>query len=280
MRNFTTWLNSFQKTNRTYSYWVDFLKVIDNADKYKIELHILNSLIGSKQIESDFEKLIQEYPKCLKCIPILLAVRKTEIEQVEGVFDFSCAEAFLKSPEKYVDFMKKTGLFRLIQNKLIKNLYDYVIGVEVGLDTNARKNRGGKLMSRIVSDYFESKKILFQAEVSTRIMEEKYKLDLSAITDRGTADKRFDFVVEKKQTILGIEVNFYSGGGSKLNETARSYKQIAIASKKIENFKFVWITDGDGWRSARHNLEETFNVLDDIYNINDLKSGEIDSLFL
>lgn len=130
-------------------------------------------------------------------------------------------------------------------------------------------------MSKIVSDYFDANKIKYEKEVYTHDLEKRYGLDLSSITNNGQASKRFDFVVEKNGTVFGIEVNFHSGGGSKLNETARSYKEIAIASKDIKNFQFVWITDGAGWKSARKNLKETFDILDDIYNIADMNSGEL-----
>lgn len=277
-KNFDYWLSSFQNTNRTFVYWVDFSKIIKNADSIKVELNILNSLIGSENIERDFVELITKYPECLKCIPLLIAVRSSEIEQVEGIFDFSekfAKASFIADKEKYIEFMEKVGLFDIIKNRTIKNLYDYVVGIEVGLDTNARKNRGGDLMSKIVSDYFDANKIKYEKEVYTHDLEKRYGLDLSSITNNGQASKRFDFVVEKNGTVFGIEVNFYSGGGSKLNETARSYKEIATASKDVKNFQFVWITDGAGWKKAKKNLKETFDILDDIYNIADMNSGEL-----
>jgi type II restriction enzyme len=277
-RDFTKWLSTFQNTNRTFAYWVDFAKVLNNADSVKIELNILNSLIGSADIKNDFVDIIKKYPECLKCVPLLIAVRGSEVEQAEGIFEFSekiAKTSFASDSTKYIEFMEKVGLFSLMENRKIKNLYDYVVGIEVGLDTNARKNRGGNLMSKIVSDYFDNNKIKYETEVYTHDLEKRFGLDLSPITNSGQASKRFDFIVEKNGTIYGIEVNFYSGGGSKLNETARSYKEIATASKNIKNFEFVWITDGAGWNSAKRNLKETFDILDNIYNIADMKSGDL-----
>ncbi|MDR1448551.1 MAG: type II restriction endonuclease [Candidatus Ancillula sp.] len=280
-RDFSEWLKTFQTTNRTFNYWVDFDKVLQNVDNIKVELNILNSLIGSVNIKDDFVKLIEKYPECLKCIPLLIAVRSSEVEQIEGVFNFSekvAKTSFVADKKKYIEFMEKVGLFNLMENRKIKNLYDYVVGIEVGLDTNARKNRGGDLMSKIVSDYFDNNKIKYEKEVYTYVLEKRIGLNLSPITNSGQASKRFDFVVEKNGTIYGIEVNFYSGGGSKLNETARSYKEIAVASKNISNFEFVWITDGAGWNSAKKNLKETFDILDNIYNIADMTSGKLADL--
>jgi type II restriction enzyme len=179
---------------------VDFEKVLKNAGEIRIELSILTSLIGSINIKKDFAAVIKKYPECLKCIPILIAVRDLKIEQMEGVFDFSKKTAkakFSKDSAKYVEFMEKTGLFDLMKNRRIRNLCDYVVGVEVGLDTNARKNRGGDLMSKIVSDYFERNKIKYEAEVCASDLEKRFGLDLSQITNNGQADKRFDFVVKK-----------------------------------------------------------------------------------
>lgn len=106
-------------------------------------------------------------------------------------------------------------------------------------------------------------------------LRKKWNIDLSAISNQGKAEKRFDFVIKTDNDIYGIETNFYGGGGSKLNETARSYKTLALETNTIDGFKFAWFTDGKGWNSARNNLEETFDVMDDIYNINDLESGII-----
>jgi type II restriction enzyme len=281
-RDFSNWLDTFQNTNRTFSYWVDFGKVLKNADNMKVELYILNSLLGSANIEKEFFDIISKYPETLKCVPLLIAVRGYEVEQIEGIYEFSesfARTSFHINQKKYVEFMENVGLFDLMRNRKIKNLYDYVVGIEVGLDTNARKNRSGDLMSEIVSNYFEKQNIKYEKEITTSDLERRFSLDLSPITNNGQASKQFDFVVDNNGIIYGIEVNFYSGGGSKLNETARSYKEIALAAKDIRNFKFVWITDGAGWKNARRNLQETFDILPELFNIKDLKDGRVQRLF-
>ena len=284
-RNFNEWLETFRSSIATYSYYVDFEKVYGNVDAIKVELNILNSLIGSKSIESDFEKLLKDYPQILKCIPILLAVRGREIYAIDGdgeyLFNFKKANS---SVEEYKMFMRKTGLFTLISEHIINNLVDYVTGVEVGLDSNGRKNRGGHLMEDLVESYLKKSGLVrdvdYFKEMYISEIEEKWSIDLSNISNQGKAEKRFDFVVRKGSMIYGIETNFYTGGGSKLNETARSYKTIALETREIDGFTFVWFTDGEGWKSARHNLEETFDVMDDIYCIKDLEDGVIDTLFV
>lgn len=284
-RNFNEWLETFRSSIATYSYYVDFEKVYGNIEAIKVELNILNSLIGSKNIEGDFEKLLKDYPQILKCIPILLAVRGREIYAIDGdgeyLFNFKKANY---SVTEYKMFMRKTGLFTLISEHIINNLVDYVTGVEVGLDSNGRKNRGGHLMEDLVESYLKKSGLVrdvdYFKEMYISEIEEKWGIDLSNISNQGKAEKRFDFVVRKGSVIYGIETNFYASGGSKLNETARSYKTIALETREIEGFAFVWFTDGEGWKSARHNLEETFDVMDDIYCIKDLEDGVVDALFV
>lgn len=282
-RDFKEWLKTFRNSICDYGYYVDFNKVYGNVETIKVELNILNSLIGSKNIEADFEKLLTDYPQVLKCIPILLAVRGREIYTIDGdgeyLFNF---QKMNYSVEEYKMFMRKTGLFSLISEHVINNLVDYVTGVEVGLDSNGRKNRGGHLMENLVEDYLQKaglvKGVDYFKEMCISDIEKKWSIDLSNISNQGKSEKRFDFVVKKGATIYGIETNFYTGGGSKLNETARSYKTIALESREIQGFAFVWFTDGQGWHSARHNLEETFDVMDNIYCISDMENGTIEFL--
>lgn len=282
-RDFKIWLSEFRNSIADYGYYVDFRKIYRNIDNIKIELNILNSLIGSKNIESDFEVLIKKYPEVLKCIPLLLAVRANEIYAIDGDGEFTYQ---FKVPnlsiEQYKIFMRKTGLFNLIQNHIINNIVDYVTGVETGLDSNARKNRGGHLMENLVESFikksgFTRDKTYFKEMYIHQIIE-KWNIDLSAISNEGKTEKRFDFVIKTDSMIYGIETNFYSGGGSKLNETARSYKTLALEADNIDGFTFVWFTDGKGWTNARYNLEETFDVMEHIYNIKDMENGIIDKI--
>lgn len=283
-RDFTKWLSTFRDSIATYSYYVDFKKVYGNVESIKIELNILNSLIGSKNIKSDFEKILRKYPETLKCIPILLAVRNSEIavsdESGSCLFDFATQTHTI---EKYSEFMEKSGLFDLLQKHLIANLLDYVTGIETGLDSNGRKNRGGHLMEDLVESYikkagFEKDKTYFK-EMYIHEISKKWNINLSAISNQGKMEKRFDYVVKTEKQIYVIETNFYGSGGSKLNETSRSYKTLSGEIDTIAGVTFVWFTDGNGWRSARHNLEETFDVMEHIYCIKDMENGIMGAIF-
>lgn len=276
-RNFDEWISKFRFSIADFKYYIDFEKVYSNVEAIKVELNILNSLIGSKNIENDFEILVNKYPEVLKCIPILLAVRNSEIFAMdadnEKVYDFGNGT---NSIVDYKIFMRKTGLFELLENHIIKSLLDYVTGVESGLDSNGRKNRGGHLMENLVESYIQRAGLVrdktYFKEMYIHEISEKWGVDLSAISNQGKMEKRFDFVIKAPSKIYGIETNFYASSGSKLNETARSYKQLAQESSTIKGFTFVWFTDGGGWLSARHNLEETFDAMEHVYSIDDLEN--------
>ena len=245
----------------------------------------MNTLISSKTIEQDFEKLVNKYPEIIKCIPTLLAVRQYEIIVLDdegNKFEYNFKNMNYDI-EQYKTFMRKTGLFELLQNHLVNNLYDYVLGVEAGLNSNARKNRGGHLMEDLVEKFIQragfKKDETYFKEMYLQDIENKWKLDMSFISNKNQATKRFDFVVKTDNCIYGIETNFYASCGSNLNETARSYKMIAEEADKVIGFQFVWFTDGMGWISAKNNLKEAFDNMDNIYNINDMKNGIMKEIF-
>ena len=275
MRKFEDWFLTLTDSIAGWKYYTDFPKVYKKTNAIKIELSILNSLIGSKDIKNDFKTLVARYPEVLKVIPILLAKRESEIKITSDlgskVFNFKNMNY---SIDDYITFMEKTGLFDLLENRIIGNLEDYVKGVEVGLDTNARKNRTGTAMEDLVEEHLISlgyiKDKTYFTQMTADEIYKQYGIDVRRVDSQNLASKRFDFVIKIENRLYAIEVNFYSGGGSKLNETARSYKMIAQESKMITDFTFIWITDGKGWLTAKNNLEETFLVLPHVYNLNDL----------
>ena len=285
MRDFDEWLSKFRPSISSYDYYIDFENVVRNVEEIKVELNILNSLIGSKSIEKDFEKIVTKYPETLQCIPLLLAVRGNEIyaQDEEGAFLYNFKKMNY-SVEQYKVFMRKTGLFDMIANHLVNNLVDYALGIETGLDSNGRKNRGGHQMEDLVEKYIVAagfeKDVNYFKEMYIKDIEAKWGLDLSSLSSDGKSTKRFDFVVKTENMVYGIETNFYTGGGSKLNETARSYELLSQHADAINGFTFVCFTDGIGWKSARGNLRETFEVIDTIYSIDDMEKGVMESLFV
>lgn len=277
-RDFEQWLTTFCETIYQYDTYVDFDKIYANIESIEVELNILNSLVGKQDIEERFMNLAIKYPEILKCIPILIAIRNKEVT----VLDTIGTRTFVFNEKSHnlhdhVHFMKMTGLFELLRCHINKNLVDYVTGIEVGLDSNARKNRSGHLMEDLVEAHLIQEGFVkgesYFKEIYTSELQSKYGIDLSLITNSNKMEKRFDFAVKTPEHLYVFETNFYSGGGSKLNETARSYKTLALEIQDIPNVTFVWVTDGNGWISAKNNLRETFDVLDTIYNINDLRNG-------
>lgn len=282
-RNFSEWLSNLKDSIADWNYYTDFEKVYKNVDSLKVELNLLNSLINSKNIEEEFRGLLAKYPDTLKAIPILLAKRGSEIKITDAdgfrIYNFNRPNYTV---DDYVVFMRNTGLFDLLENHLISDLTDYVKGVEVGLDTNARKNRTGTTMENLVESHLIRlgfvKGVNYFPQMQTKEIKRLFDIDLTGLNEDITAEKRFDFIVKTDGIVYGIEVNFYSGGGSKLNETARSYKMISTETRDISGFKFIWITDGQGWYSAKNNLEETFMVLDELLNIHDMESGMLEEI--
>lgn len=284
-RDFKEWLSGFRESIADYGYYIDFDKVYRNVESQKVELNILNSLIGSKNIEDEFKKLVEKYPEILKCVPLLLAVRANEIycQDSNGGCLYKFDSKSNMSMEQYIYFMRESGLFELLENHIVNNLFDYATGVETGLDSNGRKNRGGHLMENLVEEYIQKagfiKNTTYFKEMYISEISRMWDINLSAISNDGKMEKRFDFVVKTPNMIYAIETNFYGSGGSKLNETARSYKTLALETETIDGITFVWFTDGKGWINARNNLEETFDVMEHIYNIKDLENGIMGKVF-
>jgi len=282
-RDFNNWFSNFRDTIATWKYYTDFDKVYKNTNKIKDELNILNGLIGVENIEDEFRRIVEKFPQTLKAIPILIAKRESEIKIIDPektyIFNFKKTNY---SIDEYIKFMEKTGLFDLLKNHIIHSLIDYVMGVEVGMDTNGRKSRTGDAMEDLVESYLVNaglvKDINYFKEMSKSKVEARWGIDLSNISNNGKTEKRFDFVVKTDSTIYAIETNFYSSQGSKLRTTARDYETIALESKQVAGFEFVWFTDGKGWKSARRNLQETFESMENLYCINDLENGVLKNL--
>ena len=287
-RDFESWLMTFTDNINSYTYYVDFEGVYSNAQVFKRELALLQTLIGSTNIREEFKDLVHDYPEVLKSIPILLALRESvvAVTDEEGRKDYNF-QTMNYSIDDYCDFMEKTGLFELLANHVVSNLYDLAgLGINIGLSSNGRKNRGGHQMEDLVESYIVKagfvREQTYYKEMYLTEIETKWGYDLSNISAEGTSTKRFDFVIkpEGSDNVYVCECNCYSSGGSKLNETARSFKTIALEAEGIPNVYFVWFTDGAGWKSAKRNLKETFDVLEDIYNINDMENGIIESIFV
>ena len=262
---FNVFMSQLSETNATLDYFTDFEKIKLNVNKISIKLNQLNYLIGKEDLNTAIKELFEENPKVFEVLDIIIAVRKNKIAKTfnrDG--EIVLLDSYFVSPEKIFEFIEETGLGDIFRNKNITNLVDYVFGVEVGLDTNARKNRGGENMSKAVSLLFDNSNVFYKKEVNSS--------EFIDITSLGADLKRFDFVIKTRTKTYLIETNFYNGGGSKLNEVARAYSEVAPKINKYPNYEFVWITDGQGWKSAKNKLEQAFSIIPSVYNLTTLEN--------
>lgn len=262
---FSNFMRPLKETHFSLRDYVDFPKVAANVDAISIKLNQLNYLIGQENMGAAVKRLWDENPKVFTVLDVLIAVRtKDKKKAIESDGNILLVSDYFKSPEQVTVFLNETGLTEVFQKKQIKNLVDYVFGVEVGLDSNARKNRGGHIMENLVANILAKNNIDFEQEV--------YYTDFPEIVKAlGADNKRFDFVVKSPSKTYLIEANFYTGGGSKLNEVARSYSELAPKINAVPGFEFVWITDGIGWESARNKLEEAFAHIPSVYNLTNIQ---------
>ena len=261
-KDFDTFMSQLQETNQTLDFFCDFDKITQNVNDIKLSLCMLNSLIGAPNLKKAVETIWQRDRTAFDVMEILIAVRDRGNKKVidsKGRCVPLCS--FFFDVDGVMEYLESTGLAEVLQQQKIKDLVDYVFGIETGLDSNARKNRSGHVMERMIARIFTTNNISFRQEV--------YSSEWPEITNvLGDDEKRFDFVVQKNGTTYLIEVNFYnSGGGSKLNEVARSYSEIAPKINAVNGFEFVWITDGIGWRSAKNKLQEAYSIIPSIYNL-------------
>lgn len=259
-KNFTEFLNQLTETNATLDYFVNFGKIQNYVDKISIKLNQLNYLIGQEDLLNAIRKLFKENPSTFNILEILIAVRGEKNKYVlDNLGKLVSLKSFYESPEQIYYFLKETGLEEIFYNRKIKNLVDYVFGIEVGLDTNARKNRGGDQMTKAISNIFTNNQISFKTEIKHT----SYK----NLVSLGEDVKVFDFVIVTRSKTYLIEVNFYNTGGSKLNEVARAYSNIAPKINQYSEYEFVWITDGKGWLTAKNKLQEAYSLIPSIYNL-------------
>lgn len=259
-KNFNLFMSQLQETNQTLDFFCDFEKISANVAEVEMSLNTLNYLIGKDDLTKGVAEIWQRDPKVFEVLGILIAVRDEGRKPiVDNDGNVVLLKSYFETCSKVTEFIQGTGLADIFQSRRIKNIVDYVFGIETGLDTNARKNRSGHIMENTVAKRLKDNGIVFRQEV--------YSSEFPELTVLGTDEKRFDFYIKTSSKKYLIEVNFYSGGGSKLNEVARAYTELAPKVNLVKGFEFVWITDGIGWKSARNKLEEAYNTIPSVYNL-------------
>lgn len=265
-KDFNSFIFQLCETNKTLGFFVDFNKVTLNLEKISVKLNQLNYLLGKENIRDAIEILYKENPKCFNVLNILIAARNKKEKVMRATEDRQAVnlDYFFDSSDKVYEFINKTGLEIVFKNKNISNIHDYVFGIEVGLDSNARKNRVGKIMEQTIRTHLMYYQIKFKEQISCK------KLPTALSNALGKDIKVFDFLIRTKKNTYLIETNFYNGGGSKLNEVSRAYMRTNEAIEQVDSYKFVWITDGAGWLSAKNKLQEAYNQIEHVYNLQTL----------
>lgn len=263
-KDFERFMSQLLETNQSLDFFCDFDKISQNVENIKLSLCMLNSLIGAKNMRKAVETIWYRDKTAFNVMDILIAVRSEGKKKVlNSLGECIILDTLFSSVDGVMEYLDNTGLTEIFQQQKIKDLVDYVFGIETGLDSNARKNRSGHVMEGMVAKILSKYNIPYRQEVYSREWPE-----ISEVL--GDDEKRFDFVVETSDKTYLIEVNFYSGGGSKLNEVARSYSDIAPKINTVPGFEFVWITDGIGWKSAKNKLQEAYNIIPSIYNLTNI----------
>lgn len=257
---FDIFMLQLKETNTTLGFYCDFEKIANNVESISIKLNQLNYLIGQVDMDAAIRRLWDENRNVFSILEILIAVHTSDKKKaIMADGNIKLINSLFDSVDGVIEYIHDTGLDEIFRNKQIKNLVDYVFGVETGLDTNARKNRSGHLMEEQVASMLDNAGITYRQEV--------YSTEYPELSVLGEDKKRFDFVIETRHRNYLMEVNFYSGGGSKLNEVARAYSELSPKINALDGFEFVWITDGIGWKSAKNKLEEAFYAIPNIYNL-------------
>ncbi len=263
---FNTFMSQLSETNATLRFWTDFEKIKANVATIEIKLNTLNYLLGKEDLRKAVTELWNNDKNVFDVLQILVACRKHDKKKVINTnAEIVLLESYLTTADGVIEYLEGTGLAQIFKDKNIKNLVDYVFGVEVGLDSNARKNRSGDAMEDTVELIIKGSGLPYRKEVESS--------EWPAITRAlGTDKKRFDFVIETRSKTYLMEVNFYSSGGSKLNETARSFSELCPKVNAVDGFEFVWVTDGKGWESAKNKLQEAFYTIPSVYNLSTIRS--------
>lgn len=273
-------IRTLKNTNRRHDYFVDWEKVRKQVAEVETELHMLDVLIGKKNIKDEAEKLFSKYPSAMKAVPILIAERSDQLTLLDRFTTTQYLESQINfsetsDPKEISEFLRKTGFLDMLERSKIKSVMDYVTGVEVGLDSNGRKNRGGKAMEFIIGALIDEMCRARSWKMMSEATQKKLKAEWGFELNIGKANKRIDFAVNADDRLFLIETNFYSAGGSKLKSTANEYRAVWNSY----GHPFIWITDGLGWKNDR-SLRDAFSDIDHILNIDMVQNRLLEMILI
>ena len=288
---FESFVETLRPSLKLWDYFVNWDKVFRNTREIEIHLNLWNFLLGKDDFDTEFEVLLTQHPQIVRALPSMV-VRdgsgSSSFDIIENIDDPTAPELSFNfgqpanSPElrrAALQFVKQSGLVRLFAKDGVKNLVDFVLGVEAGVDSNARKNRSGTSMEKVVGAYLsaftEARNLEFIEQATPRAI--KAKWGISVPVDKSS--RRFDFAICDGTKLVLMEVNFYSGGGSKLKATAGEYVGLGELLK-VPQVEFVWVTDGIGWLTTLLPMKAAYEKLDFVWNLHWLGRDYLDDLFL
>lgn len=287
--SFNAFVGTLRPSLKLWDYFVNWDKVFRNTREIEIHLNIWNFLLGKDNFDIEFDSLLTEHPQIVKALPSMVVrdgAGSSKFSVIENIKDLSSPEVLFDfskpadTPElrrAALDFVKGSGLIKLFGKDGVKNLVDFVLGVEAGVDSNARKNRSGTAMEAVVDEYLKdftaSKSIDFISQATPNAIKAKWGFDVPV----DKSSRRFDFAISDGVKLVLMEVNFYGGGGSKLKATAGEYIGLG-ALLKIPNVEFVWVTDGQGWLTTLLPMKAAYEKLDFVWNLDWLARGFLSDL--
>jgi len=270
--------NTLLESNMTFSYFCDWKKIKRNVEKYTYEINILNYLVGAPDVKTKLQEILRKNPETLKVLPLIIAVRGLDItvikdseEPLETLTKYNFDKQALTDAgiKNIISFCEEAGIISLFSDFKIKDLRDYLLGVETGLDTNARKNRSGSAMESLILPILKKiKDITICSQNKFKKCADEFKINI----DDGLKERKFDYVIKSGKNYYNIEVNYYSGQGSKPQEIVDSYIN-RNAELKRSGWRFIWITDGVGWKDGTNQLSKAFKEMDYILNVALAKMG-------
>ncbi|AQW20951.1 restriction endonuclease [Lentilactobacillus curieae] len=281
-------------TNRTPSYWVKWENANKHIASYEVSLNTLNYLVGKENIAEEARKLFLEQPNLIKTIPLLIASRDMTLdvlivdadnEMSHSLIDFLNPD--ISKIDLYLNFMKDSGLLNFLEKELNESLVDYVLGVQVGLDSNGRKNRSGQQNERILATLLErvvsgDESLHYLLQPTQVQMFNQWGILVPEVTpSKNKGGRRYDGAIynDLTETVTIIETNFYGSGGSKLKAVAGEFSDLySVNFKNAKNVNFVWISDGPGWDTAKNPMEEAFAIIPNIINVTMAKNGYLSEL--
>lgn len=263
-------------------WFVDWNRVKGNVAPHARELALLNTIVGSLDIERELTSLIADYPKVLRVMPLLLASRDQSFDVMVDAknllvdrFDFSGRNTTREDIASCVEFLKRSGLLDILSDRRIKSIADYYFGIEVGLDSNARKNRSGELMESLVENFVVETSATLRAEYMEQATATKIKEAWDFPLQMDKSDRRVDFALFKDDHLFLVETNFYGGGGSKLKSTATEYCEMFSRYSIQPKVDFLWITDGIGWKGTQPPLREYCRKADYLLNLTSMRKKNL-----